>query len=133
MTAAGPTKRDAIRVMQQDGAAMLLREAEHLIRQGWSQHADARGTDGQVVRAWDADAVAWSLLGSLVACIERRADTDGVLPVQHLAIACSGLADVVDSDSLELWNDDPLRTQDEVIHALRQAVVAINARGDGAV
>ena len=116
-------------VPEEDGARTLLQEAYELVRRGWSQHADARAVDGAVVRAWDADAVAWSLLGSLVASIELRADADGAIPIQQLATACSGLADVVDADSLELWNDDPMRTHAEVLDALSRAVVAIDERG----
>ena len=81
-----------------------------LVRRGWSQHADARSAEGVPVQPWQKSAVAWSLLGALVATLEQWSDRGRDLPVDHLAAALNELAKLIDDDSLTDWNDEPVRT-----------------------
>jgi hypothetical protein len=100
----------------------LLQQARQLVERGWTQHADARAADNSVVRPWDDRATTWSLLGSLVAAVERIAATDGEhTAIPELARTCILLADLLDTDSLEHWNDASERTGGDVIAALDNA------------
>lgn len=109
----------------------LLAHARRLIASGWTQHADARAADETVVHPWDATAVAWSLLGSLVAAVEHVSSTRGEQPaIRDLALTCILLAETVDSDSLELWNDAPERTSHDVLAAIDKAAALNPGRRD---
>ena len=100
----------------------LLAEAARFVEQGWSQFGDARSTSGSLVKPWSDEAVSWSLLGALIATVERRAASNGeAVTLIDLAAACSLLGDVIDSDSLDAWNDKPGRRQADVIGALMAA------------
>ena len=112
-------------------AAGLLGRARELVLVGWCQQMDARALDGAEVQPWDERAVAWSLLGSLVAALEEEADHGRELPLQHLAAALDALADFIDDDSLAAWNDASVRTQDEVAAALAAAIATASRRADG--
>jgi hypothetical protein len=100
----------------------LLHRAGELVRSGWSQHADARSADGVEVQPWRDTATAWSLLGALVAALEERSDHGRDIPLEHLAAALNELATLIDDDSLTTWNDEPSRTQDDVIDTLEAAI-----------
>ena len=103
-----------------DGSTLLL-HARELIQRGWTQHADARDADRRPVQPWNSHAVAWSLLGALVAALEAETAENEPLAVGQLAIACVALAAVIEHDSLESWNDDATRSLDDVLHALERA------------
>jgi hypothetical protein len=105
-----------------DRGLELLRIAGDLVAQGWAQHADARTASGDPTEAWAEDAVTWSLLGALVAGLERLdGKGDGRRLIEDLGRVCVALADVIACDSLELWNDDPARTREEILHSLDAA------------
>jgi hypothetical protein len=104
----------------------LPRHACRLLEQGWTQHADARAADQSVVHPCDGRAVSWSLLGALVAAVEHVAASEGELvAIGQLARTCNLLADIVDTDSLEQWNDAGERVRDDVLAALDQATTEI--------
>jgi hypothetical protein len=105
-------------------AVELLRRASDLIRRGWTQHAESRDIAGAAVDPWQRAAICWSLLGALVAALEEQSDRGVDLALGQLADALDALALFVDSDSLADWNDDPRRTQDDVIGVLEAAVDA---------
>jgi hypothetical protein len=105
-------------------AVELLRCASDLIRRGWTQHAESRDAAGAAVDPWQPSAICWSLLGALVAALEEQTDSGDDLPLQELADALDALALFVDSDSLADWNDDPARTQDDVLRVLNAAADA---------
>lgn len=100
----------------------LLADASSLIRLCWTQHAEARDGDGLAVDPWSKDAVCWSLLGALVASLERRTPTGASPDVVELAAACVRLAYAIEEPSLEHWNDALERTQGEVLGVLVQAL-----------
>lgn len=113
-------------------AVELLQRASDLIRRGWTQHAESRDAAGTAVDPWLATATCWSLLGALVAALEEQTDSGDDLPLQDLADALDALALFVDSDSLADWNDDPERTQDDVMGVLNAAAdAAVPRRLDG--
>jgi hypothetical protein len=100
----------------------LPQHARRLIERGWTQHADARAVDDSVVHPCDSRAVSWSLLGSLVAAVEHIAESEGEqAAIAQLGRTCILLADIVDTDSLERWNDASDRLCDDVIVALDHA------------
>ena len=115
-----------------NGSIELLQHAGVLVRTGWSQHADARTVEGVEVQPWQETAVAWSILGALVAVLEEEADHGRDLPLDDLAGALNELAELIDDDSLTHWNDEPWRTQAEVIDALEAAETAVASKlGNG--
>lgn len=110
--------------MDDPGGRRLLRNARELVAGSWCRAADARDARGQAVEPWDEAAVSWSLLGALVAALEDEAARAGELPVDQLAAALYALADLIDRDSLADWNDDPVRTEAEVLAVLAGAEAA---------
>jgi hypothetical protein len=105
-------------------AVELLQGARDLIAQGWAQGADARAEDGTPVEPWDPAATSWSLLGGIVASLERSRERAGDLPLERLALALHYLALVVENDSLAAWNDDAAQTKDAVVDVLDRAIAA---------
>ena len=99
----------------------LLREARALVAEAWCSGAEARDSAGSKVSPWDHRAASWSLLGSIVAVLEREASLDRELSIPELATALYALAKLVDSDSLVEWNDRPIQTQSNVVAVLDQA------------
>jgi len=113
------------------GETRLPRCARQLIERGWTQHADARTADDSVVHPCDGSAVSWSLLGALVVAVEGVAASNGeYAAIRELARTCVLLADIVDSDSLEEWNDDAERTRQDVLGALEQAAKGVGQADD---
>ncbi len=110
------------------GQALLLGAAE-LVGHGWVQGTAAVDVDGTPVEPWDDTAVAWSLLGALVASLERRTRPGEALAVSELAAACVALVDHIDEDLLDAWNDAPGRVQADVLTVLRAAIGDVVADG----
>jgi hypothetical protein len=98
-----------------------LRAVRARIERGWSQDADARDADGEVVRLGSLEACSWSLAGAfaLVAM-------DGI-PMSHVVPALRAIAEVAGTDSLVEWNDDPMRTHEEVLEALDAALLGLES------
>jgi hypothetical protein len=106
----------------------LLREARRLVAESWCRGADARNAGGGPVEPWDEAAVSWSLLGAIVAVLERQASEEqGEVPLGELATALYAIAELVDTDSLKAWNDDPRRTQGIVVSVLDRAAANYEA------
>jgi hypothetical protein len=103
-------------------AAQLLGRAHGHVRQGWCQGADATDAFGEPVEPWSAEAVRWSLLGAIVVALDRaESSTSHELALPALAEAMGALADLIYEPSLARWNDDPLRSQQEVLTVLERA------------
>jgi hypothetical protein len=110
--------------MAQDEGRGLLTNARGLVASSWTQHADARAADGTALKGWDKDAASWSLMGALVASYDRLLVAgDEAVALGALASACLLLGEVLESDSLEQWNDQPGRTQADVLAALDAALI----------
>jgi hypothetical protein len=105
----------------------LLVQSRELVTQGWCQGADARDAGGASIDAWDTSAESWSILGAIVAVLEREAATAGELPLDQLAAALYALADVIETESLVSWNDCPHRTAAEVVSAIDGAIAHYEA------
>ena len=65
----------------------LLQDARNLVAESWCHGADARDVGGFEVDPWDDDAASWSLLGAVVAVLEREASLAGELPLDELVVA----------------------------------------------
>ena len=99
----------------------LLLEARALVAEAWCRGAEARDAAGSKVSPWDDRAASWSVLGAIVAVLEREASFDRELSIPELATALYALASLVDSDSLIEWNDRPRQTQGNVVAVLDRA------------
>jgi hypothetical protein len=110
--------------MTESRGRRLLQDARTLVAESWCHGADARDVNGLEVDPWDDAAASWSLLGAMVAVLEREASFERELPLAELAAALYALADLIDADSLVDWNDDPRQTQDNVVAVLDQAAAA---------
>ena len=110
------------------GGRRLLQEARKLVADSWARGAEARDPAGNVVDPWEEDAVSWSLLGAIVAALEREASRNGELPLHELAAALYALARVIDADSLVEWNDRPQQTQGNVVATLDRAAADYDER-----
>jgi hypothetical protein len=100
------------------GGLRLLRDARALVAKAWCTGAEARDAGGSQVSPWDDRAESWSVLGAIVAVLEREASHDREVPIPELATALYTLAKLVDSDSLVEWNDRPRQTQGNVVAVL---------------
>jgi hypothetical protein len=110
--------------MTESRGRRLLQDARTLVAESWCHGADARDVNGLEVDPWDDAASSWSLLGAIVAVLEREASFERELPLAELAAALYALADLIDADSLVDWNDDPRQTQRNVVAVLDQAAAA---------
>jgi hypothetical protein len=105
-------------------ATEILRRAHDLVAFGWCQGADATDARHQPVQPWSSDACCWSLLGALVAALDAPRDpgTDSPELIAELRIALVAISETITSWSLESWNDDAARTQQDVIGTLAAAL-----------
>ena len=110
--------------MTESRGRQLLQDARTLVAESWCHGADARDVNGLEVDPWNDAAASWSLLGAMIAVLEREASFERELPLAELGAALYALADLIDTDSLVDWNDDPRQTQDSVVAVLDQAAAA---------
>jgi hypothetical protein len=99
----------------------LLRDTRRLVADSWCRGADARDADGSEVPPWDETAASWSVLGAIVAALEEAASLSGEVPLDELGAALYALAELIETDSLVEWNDDPRQTQASVLAVLDRA------------
>jgi hypothetical protein len=100
---------------------LLLLEAAALLESGWCQGAEARDDVGEATDPWNPEARSWSLLGAIVAVLEREAALRDEIPFDQLSAALVALAHVVQEDVLVDWNDAPGRSQQEVVLTVNAA------------
>jgi hypothetical protein len=109
-------------------AAAMVSEARRLVGEGWCQGAHARDEAGLEVPSWSEKARSWSLLGALLASWHRQDAQDDenveahLVDAHALGQATEALGDVVGTAALDGWNDDPVRTQADVVAAFDRAV-----------
>jgi hypothetical protein len=102
----------------------LLRETRRRVAESWCRGADARNADGLELDPWDDDAASWSLLGAMVAVLEEEALLWGEMPLDDLAAAMYALSELIETESLADWNDDPRQTQEAVLEVLDRAAAS---------
>ncbi len=99
--------------------ANILFAAADLVDRGWTQKAYAVGSDGRSVVPDGPLARKWNVIGAIAAAAGRFHRGAELALTNHL-----------DVWELELWNNEPGRTQAEVSAALRECAFLL--RGDGA-
>jgi hypothetical protein len=107
--------------MMESQGRRFLEAARELVAESWCCGADALDADGFEVDPWEDSAASWSLLGAVLAVLERDASLAGELPLAALGAALFALGDLIRTDSLADWNDDPQQTQGNVVAVLDQA------------
>jgi hypothetical protein len=107
--------------MTEAGGLRILRDTRSLVADSWCRGADARDADGSEVAPWDERAASWSLLGAMVAVVEDEASAFGDVPLGDLGAALYALAELIETESLVEWNDDPRQTQENVLAVLDRA------------
>jgi hypothetical protein len=108
-------------------ASDILSRARSLILDGWCQGADARDAVGREVLPWSREAQAWSVLGALVGGDGVGRSQIGVIPILELGEAIVALGEAGDTHSLQAWNDQAGRTQDEVLALFDRALAVVAA------
>ncbi len=85
-------------------------KAHELLAQpgAWTQHTRARNSKGKMVRTFDEDACSWCLVGALEKCYESKYHIPRNRVHQELQTWPTS------------WNDEPERTQEEVVALLKE-------------
>jgi hypothetical protein len=104
-------------------SSQILRYARVLLAGGWCQGAEARDAYGVSRDPWDHAAVAWSLRGALGA-VASDAGAE-LAEVEEVAVAALALTLDIRINELQTWNDDPERTQAEVLAACDRAIALV--------
>ena len=93
-------------------AEILNRAADRLSREGaWTQNAMAKDADGTQVPPRYATACQWCSKGAI------RAETKYFYDVY---VAEQALASAIGNAAIAAWNDDPARTQSDIVEAFRK-------------
>lgn len=99
---------------------LILIEARQKISEGWTQRAYARMSnevdDGGKVSADSRLATCWCVMGALVAVTPDLVRYDQALDTIMGIIGEKHTGDIID------WNDDPARTQEEVLELFDRAI-----------
>jgi hypothetical protein len=111
-------------------AVEILRRARDLVAFGWCQGVDATDAEHRPAPPWSSRACYWSLLGALAAALdapqEGNEDSPACIAELRLALVC--VSETISAWSLEHWNDEPGRTQAEVVEMLTAAHLRCEAR-----
>jgi hypothetical protein len=98
----------------------ILTEARELIAKGWTQGNAARRADGKDALLSDPDATCFCSFGAVVLA-SRGCETSGeALTALRRSISGNNGRSIVD------WNDDPSRTQAEVLAAFDKAIAEVS-------
>ena len=113
-------------------AVAMVNEARRLVAVGWCQGAHARDDTGLEVPSWSDEARSWSLLGALLSSWHRQ-DSNGdgsvaahLIDAHALGQATEVLGEVLETASLDGWNDEPGRTPAEVVDALERTLARLD-------
>ncbi len=101
-------------------AVDVLRDMRVMLERGWTQNACARDSAGNEVDELSLKAVSFDALGALT-----RAGRDAKVEARHEAI--SHLRAGIGFKSLGDWNDEPGRTQAEVLALVDRAISSASA------
>ena len=88
-----------------------MRKPSQYIAKGWCQGMSAQEVSGESCNANDSNAMSWCLIGSLQAAYPTRDEA--------FEKVVNKLVKKLDTIALAKWNDDPKRTQAEVIELLQ--------------
>lgn len=91
-----------------------LESALFYVSQGWTQDVQAKDIVGHRVSCYNTNATCWCVEGAL-----RKAAFEKDIPWFYPA---TKVRNVIKQDRLFEWNDDPERTQADVIRALERAI-----------
>lgn len=106
-------------VVEEEGFSVrIVAEARRRVLTGWCQGSIAQDEDGDDVDALSSDARRWSTLGALIA-------SWGGGPIEDLRHAVAALHASIEPAPLEVWNDRPGRTHDEVVDAFEHALKSL--------
>ena len=97
--------------------------AADIVERGWTQHAYARDDDEINCKIGSEKAVSWCLSGALLLTFDRLCE-DLPMFTWHLLSNYLGL-----SVSIANWNDNPDRTQKDVVKLLREAAKRADREG----
>ena len=81
----------------------ILKRARETIKQGWCQGANARDEQNTPVPVLCDSAVKWCVIGAI---FRQR---------KNAHMLCDRVRDAADAKNLVSWNDDPNRTQADVL------------------
>ena len=100
--------------------AEILREAKRLIEEkGWCQGADAIDRRGRPVLARSGDAASFCIAGALFAAsFAEHGEEQAIKLFRHC---------IPETLSLAQWNDEPLRTPEQVLAAFDRAIALAEA------
>jgi hypothetical protein len=107
--------------------AELLRDAADHVARGWIQGYEAIDANGQPVLASRLDAVAWCAYGAMIAASHapmRTRSPEFDSAEDFIAMAMEDRVAAGDEEarlSYRLWNDQPGRTQGQVVSVLATA------------
>lgn len=106
-------------------AVEILTEARDLIAQPgkWSQGWLAKNSSGHDCASDDPDAGSFCLLGAIERVIGTTTDrewSEGESVLFHNAVRL--VESVTGEEYVSVWNDDPTRTQEEVVQAFSKAI-----------
>jgi hypothetical protein len=105
-------------------SARAMSEGLERVLTGWCQGAVAEDDEGRAVRPWSPEARRWSLLGALLA------SWDGG-PIKELGRAVTALHTSTEESPLDVWNDRPGRTRQDVVDAFERAIESLRRGEDG--
>lgn len=99
----------------------ILANAITLIERGWCKNAPARDGSGKPCGPGDPSAAAWCVTGAIY-CRDYATSALPYFDAEKLVRAVLGFdLDPKKQDSITEWNDNVLRTTDEVLDVLRTA------------
>ncbi len=111
--------------------AELLRQMRATITEGWTQGCSARNRQGNPVVPSSPEASQWCLIGSITAgCTEQHTLGSNLTLRQNIyQIMVKMLENRNESEWLDRYNDNPLRTQAEVLELLDEAITVAETGG----
>jgi len=111
--------------------AEILRAAADKLDEGWTQGAHARDGDGRPVHALSQTACAWCAEGAMAAAAGTVTVFIDPAVYEALGAATGRPAPVwLQSRKLNLWNDEPGRTKEQVQAAMRAAADQLESEND---
>ena len=104
--------------------SQIYNKAADFVEKGWTQGRMAVDKHGNDCHSQSKDAVRWCLSGALsLTCVVKSFSQFSMSPrtelVKYLSL----------EDSITYWNDDPNRTQEDVVELLREAAKRADEEG----